>query len=121
MILNKATTNFVEMLKSRPEVLGVILFGSWARGNNRPDSDVDLLIIVTEGFRRTVEYNGSQAFEIIYTTEQAVLGYWQHHTDDCAGLWAVAKVLYDREGAVLRLQLGAAQLLGKGKKAIDAF
>ena len=38
--MNQETQNFVEELKKKPDVLGVILFGSWARGNNRSDSDV---------------------------------------------------------------------------------
>ena len=65
--MNNVYDEFVEDLKKRSDVLGIILFGSWARGNNRPDSDVDLVVILKEGFRRTVEYRGSQAFEIIYT------------------------------------------------------
>jgi predicted nucleotidyltransferase len=40
-------------LKQKSEVLGVILFGSWARGNNRPDSDVDLVVIGCGSFRTT--------------------------------------------------------------------
>lgn len=36
--MNKETQTFLEELKQRSDVLGVILFGSWARGNNRPDS-----------------------------------------------------------------------------------
>jgi predicted nucleotidyltransferase len=48
-IMNQETETFLEELKQKPEVLGVILFGSWARGNNRPDSDVDLVVILTNG------------------------------------------------------------------------
>jgi predicted nucleotidyltransferase len=33
-IMNQETETFLEELKQKPEVLGVILFGSWARGNN---------------------------------------------------------------------------------------
>jgi predicted nucleotidyltransferase len=104
MIVNTETTDFLAELKDRPDVLGVILFGSWARGNNRQDSDVDLVVILSEGYRRTVEYRGEQAFEIIYTTEKSALDYWDSHKDDCAGLWGVAKVLYDKDGSVKRLQ-----------------
>jgi len=99
MKLNNVTEEFIEELKQRPNVLGVTLFGSWARGNNRPDSDVDLVVILKEGYRRTVEYKGEQAFEIIYTTEKSALEYWDSHKDDCAGLWSVAKVLYDKDAS----------------------
>lgn len=47
--MNTDTKQFIEELKGRSDVLGVIMFGSWARGNNRPDSDVDLVVILTEG------------------------------------------------------------------------
>ena len=73
--MNEATINFIEKLKTRNDVLGVILFGSWARGNNRPASDVDLLVIVSEGYRRAVEYNEGQAFEIIYTTANSAFSF----------------------------------------------
>ena len=92
--MNNDTQEFIEELKSRPGILGIILFGSWARGNNRLDSDVDLVVIVTEGFKRSVEYHKNQAFEIIYTTEELVFEFWESHKDDCVSLWEVAKVLY---------------------------
>jgi len=31
----------------------IVLFGSWARGEERPDSDVDLLIVERDGFGPT--------------------------------------------------------------------
>ena len=42
--MNEDTVQFIEELKTRQDVLGIILFGSWARGNNRPDSDVDVML-----------------------------------------------------------------------------
>jgi len=119
--LNKETKTFLEELKSRPEVLGVILFGSRARGNNHSQSDVDLLVIVKEGYRRMVEYRDKQAFEIIYTNAKSALEYWTNNKDDCAGLWQVAKVLYDKDETIKRLKDGAEQIIKKGKKAIDKF
>ena len=119
--MNKPTTDFIEELKIKPNVLGVVLFGSWARGNNRPDSDVDLVVILQDGYKRTVEYKDGQAFEIIYTTEKSALEYWDNNKDDCAGLWGVAKVLYDKDGTVKRLQEGAEQIIKKGKKLIDEY
>src|SRR2546429_807459 len=109
--MNNDTQEFIEGLKSRPDVLGIILFGSWARGNNRLDSDVDLVVILTEGFRRTVEYNKTQAFEIIYTTEKLAFEFWENHKDDCAGLWEVAKVLYDKDRTIERLQTKVEEML----------
>ena len=119
--MNKDTQEFIEGLKRRPDIVGIILFGSWARGNNRLDSDVDLVVIVTEGFRRTVEYNNSQAFEIIYTTAKLAFEFWESHKDDCAGLWEVAKVLYDKDRTIERLQTKVEEMLRAGKKPYDTW
>ncbi len=119
--MNEATQNFLEKLKQRTDVLGVIMFGSWARGNNRSDSDVDLVVILTEGYRRTVEHKDGQAFEIIYTTEKGAFEYWESHKDDAAGLWAVAKILFDKDGTIERLKTKIKEVLDAGKKPIDEY
>lgn len=97
------------------------MFGSWARGNNRPDSDVDLVVILTEGYRRTVEYKNEQAFEIIYTTAEGALDFWKSHKDDCAGLWEVAKIIYDKDGTIETLQQEAQNIISEGKESIDSY
>jgi len=119
--MNEETKTFLEELKHRPDVLGVIMFGSWARGNNRPDSDVDLVVILTEGYRRTFEHRNGQPFEIIYITEKGALDYWENHKDDAAGLWEVAKILYDKDGTVAQLKTNIKKVLDAGKKAIDEY
>lgn len=117
--LNKATKNFVEKLRYDENVLGVILFGSWARGNNRPDSDVDLVVILKEGYQRCVEIHDNQTFEIIYTTEQGAFDFWKSHLDDAFGLWDVAKVLVDKNGAIENLKNKITEVLEKGKPEIN--
>jgi predicted nucleotidyltransferase len=117
--MNKAIDTFLEHLKQRTDVLGIIMFGSRARGNNRPDSDVDLVVIASVGFRRAVEYHEGQAFEIIYTTGKSALAYWKNHPDDAAGLWAVAKVLYDKDKTISKLKNKVNKVLKKGKGPID--
>lgn len=119
--MNDATQKFIDELKKRADVLGVIMFGSWARGNNRPDSDVDLVVILSEGYRRTVEHRNGQAFEIIYTTEKGAFDYWESHKDDAAGLWAVAKILFDKDRTIERLKTKITKVLGAGKKPIDEY
>lgn len=119
--MNEETKIFLEELKQRPDVLGVIMFGSWARGNNRPDSDVDLVVILTEGYRRTVEHRNGQPFEIIYTTEKGAFDYWEGHKDDAAGLWEVAKILHDKDGTIERLKSKIKEVLDTGKKVIDEY
>jgi predicted nucleotidyltransferase len=36
----------IERITRRFDPLRIILFGSWARGNARPDSDLDLLVVL---------------------------------------------------------------------------
>lgn len=119
--MNEDTKIFLEELKSRSNVLGVIMFGSWARGDNRQNSDVDLVVILIEGYRRVVEYKNKQAFEIIYTTEKSALDFWQSKKDDCFDLWSVAKVLYDKDGTINRLKIEANKIIETGKKPIDIY
>lgn len=52
----EATRKAVQALAlRRPEVLRIILFGSMARGDAVPGSDVDLLIVLTESDRPFLE------------------------------------------------------------------
>ncbi len=50
----------VERIKRQFDPLRIILFGSWARGDARPDSDLDLLVILPE-----VENKRQAAIEIL--------------------------------------------------------
>jgi predicted nucleotidyltransferase len=117
--MNTATESFIEDLKKDTNVLGIILFGSWARGNNRPDSDVDLVVILEEGYRRTVEYKDGQAFEIIYTTGTKAMDFWKNNKDDSSNLWKVAKILYDSDGSVDKLREEIQDILKRGKEPIN--
>jgi predicted nucleotidyltransferase len=117
--MNAATKAFIARQQQEPNVLGIILFGSWARGNNRPDSDVDLVIILRDGYRRAVESHDGQLFEIIYVTEEAAFEFWKNNRDDCAGVWEVATLLFDRDGTVARLEGRVRALLQEGKPATD--
>jgi len=116
--MNNATQKFIESLKKDNNVLGVILFGSWARGNNRQNSDVDLVVILKDGFKRAVEIHYNQVFEIIYTTEKSAFEFWESHKDDAYGLWEVAKIVFDTDNVVLKLKERILTVLNKGKKAI---
>jgi predicted nucleotidyltransferase len=113
--MNTITQQYIQELQTNPSIVGIILFGSWARGNNRPDSDVDLLVIVEQGFTRTVEHRAGQAFEITYTTEQAAIDYWRENPNDAVELWSIARVLYDRDGTVARLRLVGDEIRINGK------
>jgi predicted nucleotidyltransferase len=119
--MNQETTDFIGELKQRPDVLGIILFGSWARGNHRPESDVDLVVILENGYQRTIERRNQQVFEIIYITPAGGLEYWNNHKDNAADLWEVAKILYDKDGTIERLRDESKKVLESGKTPINAL
>jgi predicted nucleotidyltransferase len=43
---SRAVSAFIEKLRGRYEVSQTIMFGSRARGDNRPDSDLDLAVVL---------------------------------------------------------------------------
>ena len=53
--VGKALDDFVRDLQARPEVLQVIAFGSWIRGESVPGSDVDLAIILARSDKRFLD------------------------------------------------------------------
>lgn len=38
----------IDLIARQVDPLRIILFGSWARGDARPDSDLDLLVVLPE-------------------------------------------------------------------------
>lgn len=117
-VVNIETRVFLEKLKLDPNVIGVILFWSWARGNVRPGSDVDLVVILRDGYSRSVEKEGGQIFEIIYITADGAFDFWNSHRNDAAGLWEVAKILYDKDGSIDVLAEKIRKILKEGKEGI---
>lgn len=49
--IEQALARWVEELRERPEVLAVVLFGSFASGRAVPGSDLDLLIVLRDDSR----------------------------------------------------------------------
>jgi hypothetical protein len=119
LALPPAAQQHIAALQTQSNVLGILLFGSWARGNQRPASDIDLLVIVREGFQRTVEYRDDTAFEVTYTTEQGATEYWHASPDDAVELWQIAQILYDRDGTMARLQRVGQTIRDQGKAPLD--
>lgn len=117
--MNPATREYVEELAARPEVGAVILFGSQARGDARPNSDVDLVVLVPAGYRRALDERNGQTFELMFLSDDAARGYFRQNLDSAAEFWATAQILFDRDGAGSRLRSQAQQMLAAGKPALD--
>ena len=119
MDANSVIEKFIGKLKEDQNTLGIIIFGSRTSGNFHEDSDVDLIVIQKEGFKRTVEYSDFLVFEITYTTPEKAVDYWQNNPDDCYWLWKSGKVVFDRDGTVKRLEEEAQNIINKGKKPLE--
>lgn len=97
----------------------MILFGSQARGDSRPNSDVDLVLLVPSGYRRAVDERDGQAFELMFLSEDVARGYFQQNLDTAAEFWATAQILYERDGGASRLRAEIQKVLAAGKPALD--
>lgn len=117
--MNNVVEEFYNKLKENDNILGIILFGSWARGNSRLDSDIDLIVIKKEGFKKTVEVYKEVPFEIIYTTEQSIKDYWKNSPDSCVEVWNIAKIIFDRNGVINELKKYADDIKKEGKRLLS--
>ena len=76
--------------------LRIILFGSAARGEMAPDSDVDVMVVMPEGThrRRTMEFLHTQLWGIPFPVDiiVATLGDLERYRDDIGFVynWAVS-------------------------------
>jgi len=109
---------FVGNLKNNPSVKSVILFGSYARGNQSPDSDIDLIVVCDET-KRGVEKFESYTFEIVYVKEEDAIDFYKKNKDNAVRTWAVAKVLYDKDGSAERLRHFVEKIKKEGKVAFS--
>jgi predicted nucleotidyltransferase len=114
-----AAREYVEELAAREEVGAVILFGSQARGDRRPHSDVDLVVLVPAGYRRALDDRDGQAVELLFLSEDVAVGYFRENLDAAAEFWASAQILFERDGAASRLRAQVRELLAAGKPALD--
>ena len=118
--MNEAIRRFVDELAADPAVRGVILFGSHARGNARPDSDADLVILVErDQFEMGFAERDGQKFELLRWSETVAIRYAMDNRDNAADFWQVAQILYDPDGAAARMGVHAAAMLAEGKPPTD--
>lgn len=119
MDIKQVSLELVMLLRPTEQVNAVVLFGSHAAKRARSDSDVDLLVIVQDGFEQTSKTYKGQLFEITFVTEQATCDWWQSNTDHCVTLWRCAKVLHSKNDTAERLRRFAEAIEEKGKPAMS--
>ena len=109
----------VDELKQNKDVLGIAIFGSYARGESRPNSDIDVLVIIKKGVRRDVEIRGKRTFEFVYASFSEAMKFYKSNPNDCVQLWKDAVVLYDKNGYMKKLNTFARRLQKKGKTPLS--
>lgn len=107
-------------LSARPEVLGVALFGSMARGDARPDSDLDVYVLVDEGSWRDIETRDGKHYEFVYSSAEASKAFWNANPNDCVQLWTDARILLDPQGKLSEFRDEALRLRDEGPPRLDA-
>ena len=116
---NQDLQELVHQLRAKKEVLGVAIFGSYARGDQRPDSDIDVFVLIKKGVRRDVERIGKTNFEFVYVSYEEALKFYKNNPNDCVQLWKDAKILFDDNGLLKKLCAYAHRIEKKGKKPIS--
>ncbi|NUN53944.1 MAG: nucleotidyltransferase domain-containing protein [Planctomycetaceae bacterium] len=89
---------FLHRLKTREDGLAALLFGSRARGDHRPGSDVDLLVLLRKGAGRRVEVSDGFAFECAYGTEKGARTFWEANPGDAVRHRQDVRALFHRVG-----------------------
>lgn len=49
---SNALDNLIKSVVKEIDPIKILIFGSWARGDNKPDSDIDLLVVMPDGIHR---------------------------------------------------------------------
>ena len=112
-------SELVEELGEREDVRGVALFGSRARGSARPDSDVDLYVLVEEGFWRDVGTRDGTNVEFVYSSADESREYWRARPEAFVKMWDEAQILIDKDGTLEELRREARDLAERGKAPLD--
>lgn len=94
----------IDRIVRRFDPLRIILFGSWARGDARPDSDIDLLVVLpeVENKRQTTIQIGNElsdlptSKDIIVTTPEEIRKRGNLVGDVLRPALLEGKVIYER-------------------------
>jgi len=106
---------YLRELEARQDVLGAAVFGSYARGDARPDGNIDIFVLISEGVHRDLERHDGKTYELLYASEKDALAFYAQNPDDCVTTWADAKIAFDKDGGLLRLRAYANLLRESGK------
>jgi len=113
--MKPALENFLEEIKKVEDVIGVALFGSHAKGTNRENSDIDLLILSKTSTRREIAHQFGADFEIVYATLENTASHYKNNLDDYVRFWEHAQILLIRKSSWKLFVMGRKNLRRMGK------
>jgi predicted nucleotidyltransferase len=95
----------IDRIERQFHPLRIILFGSWARGEARPDSDIDLLVVLSkvEHKRKAAIQIGNSlsnlpiSKDIIVTTPEEIAKYGRTVGDILRPALEEGKIIYERK------------------------
>ncbi len=114
--MKEIVTKFIEKLKTKEDILGVLIFGSYARGDQRDNSDVDVLVITKNSTLRDVETMDGQAFEMVYASLDDAKSFYEKNPDNAVRQWDDGKIVFDKNGEMEELRAYVAAIKKNGKK-----
>ncbi len=118
MFMKQIVESFLKELETNEDIRGLLIFGSYARGDQRPTSDVDVLAIVKEDAWRDVEERDGQMFEMVYASFDLAKDFYSKNPNDAVQQWNDGKIIYDPDGVMEKLKKFIFGIRDKGREPL---
>lgn len=113
--LPEPANRFITERLDRGDVAAVLLYGSYARGTQHEQSDVDIIFVVDEGFKSEIVNVEGIDIEVLEQTKHDMFAFWEQNLDEDRHLylWNDVKVLYERDDEGVEVIAHALSLVGE--------
>lgn len=95
-----ALDSLVKKYKKNPSIKAVFLFGSYSRGTDKPESDIDLLVIHDGIFKKEEFIHMSVVFEVFFNNEKDTTIFWEDNPEDFIRFWTDSKLLFGNDDVI---------------------
>lgn len=106
-----ALKEFLKEYENNDDVIGALLCGSYATGNNNDNSDIDVYLVLKDNvnyFKRGNTESNSFLVEYFMNTKDGIKDFMKSEFDNnklsTISMFAYGKIIYDLEGKVKELQ-----------------
>lgn len=118
--MEKEILKFLENYRHKSDILGLLIFGSFARGENRKNSDIDVFVLVKEGKKRDVIFTKNHTFEFVYSSQKESRKFAKQRPDAYLNMWNDAKIIFDKAGILKKMKKSSEKLKRLGKQSLSA-